>query len=60
MKRICSDKNNLQWNMVSLESWLINRDYRAEKVRPEIQKINLIDRADLLIKKPKHQENSIT
>ena len=60
MKRICSDKNNLQWNMVSLESWLINRDYRAEKVRPEIQKINLNDRADLLIKKPKHQENSIT
>ena len=38
----------------------INRSYRAGKVRPEIQKINVIDRANLLIKKPKRQENSIT
>ena len=60
LKRICSDENDLQRNLVSLESWLVNRDYRAEKVRPEIQKINLIDQANLLIKKPKHQENSIT
>ena len=45
---------------VSLESWLANRGYRAVKIRPEIQKIDLIDRANLLINKPKHQENSIT
>ena len=44
LKRICSDKNDLQRNLVSVESWLINRGYRAEKVRPEI------DRANLLIK----------
>ena len=60
LKRICSDKNDLQQKLVTLESWLVNRGYRAEKVRSEIQKINLIDRANLLIKKPKYQENSIT
>ena len=60
LKRICSDENNLQQKLVSIECWLVNRGYRAEKLRPEIQKINLIDRANLLIKKQKHQENSIT
>ena len=60
LKRICSDENDLQRKLVSLESWLVNRGYRAEKVRPEIQKINSIVRPNLLIKKPKHQENSIT
>ena len=60
LKKICSDENDLQRNLVSLEYWLVNRGYRAEKVRPEIQKINLINRANLLIKKTKHEENSIT
>ena len=58
-KRICSDENELEQKVVSLEFWPGNRGYRAGKVRPEIQKINLIDRANLLIKIPKHQENSI-
>ena len=57
LKRICSDENDLQRNLVSLESWLVNKSYRAEKARPAIQKTNLIDRANLLIKKSKHQEN---
>ena len=48
LKRICSDENDLQRNLVSLESWLVNKSYRAEKARPAIQKINLIDRANLL------------
>ena len=39
LKRICSKENNLQRNLVSLESWLVNRGYRVEIVRPEIQKI---------------------
>ena len=60
LKRICSDENDLQRKLVSLESWLVNRGYRAKKVRSEIKKINSIDRANLLIKKPRHQENSIT
>ena len=58
LKRICSDENELEQKVVSLEFRLVNRGYRAEKVRSGIQKINLIDRANLLIKKPKHQENS--
>ena len=53
LKRICSGENHIQWKLVSLESWLANRGYRAERVRPEIQKINLIDRVNLLIKKTK-------
>ena len=51
LKRICSEENDLQWKLVSLESWLVNRGYRAEKVRLEVQKINSIDRANLLKKK---------
>ena len=50
LKRMCSDENYLQRKLVSLESWLVNRGYRAEKVSPKIQKINLIDRVNLLIK----------
>ena len=34
--------------------------YRAEKVRPEIQKTNLNDPANLKMKKAKHEESSIT
>ena len=50
LKIICSDENDLQRKLVSLESWLVNRGYSAEKVRPEIQKINSIDRANLFTK----------
>ena len=39
LTRICSDENDLQRNLVSLESWSVNTDYRTEKVRPEIQKL---------------------
>ena len=56
LERICSDENDLQRNLVSSESWLINRGYRAKKVITEIQKINLIDRASLLIKKQNTKE----
>ena len=56
LERICSDENDLQWNLVSSESWLVNRGYRAKKVITEIQKINLIDRASLLIKKQNTKE----
>ena len=31
LKRICSDENDLQRNLVSLESWFVNKRYRAEK-----------------------------
>ena len=34
--------------------------YRAEVIRPEIQKVNSTDRNVLLEKRPKHQEDSVT
>ena len=60
LKKICSDENDLQRNLVSLEYWLVSRGYRAEKVRPEIQKINLIDRANFLIKKKKNTKKTVS
>ena len=43
-----------------LESWLIDAGYRAEVVRPEIWKVNSIDRNVLLEKRQKHQEDNVT
>ena len=43
-----------------LESWLIDRGYRGEVVRPEIQKVNSIDCSVVLEKDPKHLEGSVT
>ena len=43
-----------------MESWLVNRGYRAESVRREIQRINSIERQVLLEKRPKNQEDSGT
>ena len=60
IKRICSDEEDLQQKLNDLESWLIDRDYRAEVVRPEIRKVNSIDRNVLLEKGLKHQKNSVT
>ena len=42
-----------------LESWLIDTGYRAEVVRPEIWKVNSIDRNVLLEKRQKHQEDNV-
>ena len=33
MKRICSEEEDLQYKLEDLESWLVNRGYRAESVR---------------------------
>ena len=60
MKRICSNEVDLQRKLLDLESWLTDRGYKSEIIRPEIQKVNLIDRNNLLKKRPKHQEDSIT
>ena len=60
MKRICSNEVDLQRKLLDLESWLIDRGYKSKFIRPEIQKVNLIDRNNLLKKRPKHQEDSIT
>ena len=60
MKRICSNEVDLQKKLLDLESWLRDAGYKSEIIRPEIQKVNLIDRNSLLEKRPKHQEDSIT
>ena len=60
MKRICSNEVDLQRKLLGLESWLIDRGYKSKFMRPEIQKVNLIDRKNLLKKRPKYQEDSIT
>ena len=60
MKQICSNKVDLQQKLLDLESWFTDRGYKSEIIWPVIQKANLIDRNNLLKKRPKHQEDSIT
>ena len=60
IKCICSDEEDLQKKLNDLESWLIDRGYRTEVVRPEIRKMNSIDRNVLLENRPKHEEDSVT
>ena len=43
-----------------MESCLVNRGYRAESVRTEMQRVNSIDRQILLEKRPIIQEDCVT
>ena len=58
MKRICSNEVDLQQKLFDIELWLTDRGYKSEIIRPETQKVNLLDRNNLLKKRPKHQEDS--
>ena len=60
IKRISSDEEDTQQKLNDLESWLIDRGYTAEVARPEIQKVNSINRNAMLEKPPKHEEDSVT
>ena len=60
MKWIRSNKVDLQQKLLDLESCFTDKGYKSEIIRPEIQKVNLIDRNNLLKKCLKHQEDSIT
>ena len=60
IKRICSEKEDLQHKPGDLESWLVNRSYRADCVRGEIQRLGSIDRQILLQECPKIQGDSVT
>ena len=60
IKAICSEEEDLHHKLGDLESWLVNRGYRAKIVRRKIQKINVIDRQALEEKRPKIQEVSVT
>ena len=60
MKRICSNGVDLQRKLLDLQSRLTDSGYKSEFIRPEIQKVNFIDRNRLLNKHPKHHDDSIT
>ena len=53
MKQICSEKEDSRHRLGVLESWLVNRGYRADSIRREMQSVNSIDRQALLQKCPK-------
>ena len=59
IKRRCSEKEDLQHKLGDLESWLVNRSYRADSARGEIQRLGSIDRQILLQKCPKIQKDSV-
>ena len=52
MKSICSNKVDLQRKLLDLESCLTDRGCKSEIIRPELQKVNSIDRKNLLKKRP--------
>ena len=60
IKRICSDKNVLNERLTQLEIWLLKRGYLQENVRPEIERVNLTSREDLLKKSEKNVDESVT
>ena len=60
LKLICSNETDLQEKLKGLETWLLERGYRSERVRPEIQRVNNVERNSLLIKKPKRIDDNLT
>ena len=48
MNWICSNEVDLQQKLSDLESWSTDRGYKSETIRPEIHKVSLIDRSNLL------------
>ena len=59
-KTNCSYEENLQQKLNDLESWLVDRGYRAEVVELEIRKGYSIDRNMIFAKRPKQHEDSVT
>ena len=59
MKQTCSEEEDLQHILGDLKPWLINRGYRAESFRREIQRVNSIDLQVLLEKRRKIQEGRV-
>ena len=51
IKRICSSENTMKERLVELESWLVKRGYNSENVKPEIERVHLKSRTDLLQKR---------
>ena len=60
MKPMCSEEEDLRHKLRDLESWLVNRGYRAESARKEMQRVNSINLEILLQKCLKIKEDSVT
>ena len=60
LKRICSVETELIENLNNLEQWLVDRGYQRYKVKKEISRVNDIDRMNLLVKKEKNKDNTVT
>ena len=60
LRRIVSDDIVFDERLKELETWLTNRSYNSEKVKPEIERVKTMNRADLLSKRKKEIDNRIT
>ena len=55
--RIISDDIVLDERLKELQTWFTNRGYNSEKVKPEIERVKTMKRANLLSKRKKKIDN---
>ena len=55
--RITSDDIVLDERLKELQTWFTNRGYNSEKVKPEIERVKTMNRANLLSKRKKKIDN---
>ena len=55
--RIISDDIVLDERLKELQTWFTNRGYNSEKVKPEIERVKTMNRANLLSKRKKKIDN---
>ena len=55
--RIISDDTVLDERLKELQTWFTNRGYNSEKVKPEIERVKTMNRANLLSKRKKKIDN---
>ena len=55
--RIISDDIVLDARLKELQTWFTNRGYNSEKVKPEIERVKTMNRANLLSKRKKKIDN---
>ena len=60
LRRIISEDILLDGRLKELETWFTNHGYNAEKARPEIEKVKIMNRTGLLSKRKKEIHNRIT
>ena len=55
--RIISDDIVLDERLKELQTWFTNRGYNSEKIKPEIERVKTMNRANLLSKRKKKIDN---